>query len=165
MSEFAAADAPTPFEALLGHRPELRDRYRTFYAALFEAPRVPRRLAELCRLRIAAIHGCAAEWGIRDAAVALSESELAHLERGDFAAFADSERAALELAERMPYRQHAIDDAHVAAVERTLGPAGTVALLVAVAFFDATCRLKLVLGVDSPPGALARPPLRDGALV
>ncbi len=65
----------------------------------------------------------------------------------------------------MPYQQHAIDDAQVAAVQAALGAAGAVALLTAIAFFDATCRLKLVLDVDAQAVALERPPLRDGALV
>ena len=165
MSWLSSVAAPTAFEAVLGHRPELLARYRAFYTTLFDPTRVPRRVLELCRLRIAAIHGCAAEWGIRDALVPIAETELVDLARGDVARFDAVERAALEIAERLPYQQHAIDDAQVAAVHAALGPAGAVALLTAIAFFDATCRLKLVLGVDSGAAALERPPLRDGALV
>jgi alkylhydroperoxidase family enzyme len=164
MSWLGSVAAPTPFEAVLGHRPELRARYRAFYTTLFDPSRVPRRVLELCRLRVAAIHDCAAEWRIRDARVPLTDDELADLARAAFSRFDGVERAALEIAERMPYQQHAIDDAHVAAVQAALGPAGAVALLTALAFFDATCRLKLVLGVESPAVALERPPLHDGAL-
>ena len=165
MSWLGTVTAPTPFEAVLGQRPELLERYRAFYTTLFDPSRVPGRVLELCRLHVAAIHDCAAEWRIRDARVALTDDELASLASGEFTQFDGVERAALEIAERMPYQQHAIDDAQVAAVQAALGPAGTVALLTAIAFFDATCRLKLVLDVESVEVVLQRPPLRDGALV
>ena len=93
MTWLGRSGAPSAFESVLGHRSELLARYRTFYTTLFDAPRVPRRITELCRLRVAAIHGCAAEFGIRDAEVMLDPAALADLTRGDFAAFTDTERA------------------------------------------------------------------------
>ncbi len=87
MSWLGSVTAPTPFEAALGHRPELLARYRAFYTTLFKESRVPSRVLELCRLRVAAIHHCAAEWRIRDTRVALTDDELADLARGEFARF------------------------------------------------------------------------------
>ena len=159
----SAGDSP-PLEGLFAHRPELLSRYKAFYSALWDDGLVPRRVLELCRLRIAAIHECAAEWTVRDADVALSESEAAALKRGDFASFTASERAALAIAEQFPFQHHAVSDADVAAAAEVFSEAGTVALMVALAFFDATCRWKLAFDLEECPVELASPPLHQGAL-
>ena len=165
MSWIDAVEAETPLEAVLGQRPELLNRYRTFYRTLWEDDLMPRRLLEICRLRIAAIHGCAAEWAVRDAQVALSEDAVQALERGEFSRFDDAEQAALAVAEQIPFAHHQISDADVAALKAALGEPAAVGLLTALAFFDVTCRLKLVLDVDELPAELEAPPLLNGALV
>ena len=158
-------DAPTRFEAVLQHRPELLRRFRAFYQTFWSEGLVPRRVLELCRLRIAAIHECAAEWGLRDAAVELDEAALAALGAGRFGEFSAAEQAALAVAELTPYAHHQITDAEVARLNDAFGARGAVALLTALAFFDVVCRLKLVLDVAPEPGDLAPAPLRDGNLV
>ncbi len=165
MSWIESVDAGTPWEAVLGQRPELLTRYREFYRTLWDDALVPRRILELCRLRVASIHDCAQEWAIRDAEVALSEAELGALARGDFSGFSPEEKTALAVAEQMPYAHHQITDQEVAELNRALGSPAAVALLTALAFFDVTCRLKLVLEVDLLPAELAEPPLCEGALV
>lgn len=157
-------DAATPFEALLAHRPQLLERYRSFCISLWNDARVPRRTMELCRLRVAAIHGCRQEWALRDAAVALDAGELVDLEQGRFERFNADERAALVIAERMPYGHHQLEDAEVAALRHALGAPGAVALLTAIAFFDAGCRLKLVLEVPGTAIKLFAAPLSSAAL-
>jgi len=164
MAWIEAVEAATPFEGVLGQRPELLSRYRAFYRTLWDDGLVPRRLLELCRLRIAAIHGCRQEWLLRDPEAAVGESALAALERGDFAGFGPDERAVLAVAEQIPYAHHAITDEAVGALEGALGAPATVALLTAMAFFDVTCRLKLVFDVDALPAALRAPPLWQEAL-
>ncbi len=159
-----AGDLP-PLEGLFAHRPELLARYKAFYSALWDDDLVPRRVLALCRLRIAAIHGCAAEWAVRDAGAVLDSSEAAALKRGDFAAFAASEQAALAIAEQFPFRHHEVSDADVAAAAAAFGEAGTVALMVALAFFDATCRWRLAFDLAEWPADLDSPPLHQGALV
>lgn len=165
MSWITPCSAATPFEAVLGHRPELLSCYRAFYATLWNAARVPRRSLELCRLRVAAIHECAQEWQLRDAAVPLDDVELRAIEQGEFARFTADEQHALVLAEQLPYGHHNVTDADVARVQAALGAAGTVALLTAIAFFDVTCRLKLTFDIDVHAAALDEPPLLHGALV
>jgi alkylhydroperoxidase family enzyme len=160
-----AHSAPTHFESVLAHRPELLARFRTFYATLWSVDAVPRHVLELCRLRIAAIHDCEAEWVIRDATIPLDENCLAALHAGHFDSFAEYEQAALAVAEQMPWGQHQVSDADVAGLQRRFGDAGTVALLTALAFFDVVCRLKCVFGVVPEPCELAAPPLADGSLV
>ena len=159
-----AADLP-PLEGLMTHRPELLSRYKAFYGALWEGDLLPRRVLELCRLRIAAIHGCAAEWAVRDAGVSLSSAEAAAVERGDFAAFSALEQAALAIAEQFPFQHHGVSDADVESAAQAFGEAGAVKLMVALAFFDATCRWKLAFDLDERPVGLDSPPLHQGALV
>ena len=140
-------DAHSTFEGVLGLRPELLSRYRTFYATFWEDGLVPPRTLELCRLRIAAIHECDAEWLIRDVNVGLSSEELGQLRSGRFDGYSSDEQAALAVAEQIPHQHHQISDDDIQALEQILTPAGAVSLLTAIAFFDATSRLKLVLGV------------------
>jgi len=164
MTWLTGHSAPTPFESVLAHRPELLTRFRTFYSTLWSTDAIPRRVLELCRLRIAAIHDCEAEWVVRDAAVQLDEAALAALHAGHFDSFADGEQVALAVAEQMPYGQHQVSDADVARLQRAFGSAGTVALLTALAFFDVVCRLKCVFGVVPKPRELTTPPLTEGCL-
>ncbi len=152
MSWIEPMPAASAFEAVLAHRPALLDRYRAFQATLRDAERVPPRIRELCRLRVAAVHGCAAEFVLREPGVLLQDHELAALHRGDTGPFEVHERAALALADAMPFRHHHVEDEDVARVRALFGDAGTVALLTAIAFFDVTCRLKLVLGVQPIAG-------------
>ena len=151
-------------ERLFAHRPELLRRYKAFYASLWEGEVLPRRVLELCRLRIAAVHGCAQEWAVRDAGVQLGAAEAAALEAGECAGFSPAEQAALAVAEQFPFQHHEIEDPAVAEVQAAFGAKGAVALLIALAFFDVTCRWKLVLAVPSQPVELDRPPLHQGAL-
>jgi alkylhydroperoxidase family enzyme len=132
-------------EPLFGARPELWSRFQTFYDSLWTSGQISRRVLEICRLRIAAIHDCAPEWNFRTADVFLSDTEIRGLESGDFSAFDHCERSALELTEKFPFRHHDITDVEVQAVEAGYGSAAAVALLTAVAFFDVRCRWEIVL--------------------
>jgi alkylhydroperoxidase family enzyme len=157
--------AGTPLEAVLGQRPELLERYRAFYQTFWEDGLVPRRTLELCRLRIAAIHDCDQEWIIRDAQIALSDVELDALKAGEFSTFSVAEQVALNVAEQIPYQHHQVSDEQISDVDRELKASGAVSLLTACAFFDVTCRLRIVLGVEARPAELEQPPLQRGALV
>lgn len=130
-------------EPTLGMRPELWSRFQGFYDALWNDGHISRRVLELCRLRVAAIHGCDAEWEYRTADVFIADTDVAALRRGDFQPFDHCERAALQIAEKTPFQHHAISDTEVKAVEDGYGPAATVALLTAIAFFDVRCRWHL----------------------
>ncbi len=149
MGWIASLPATTAFEAVLAQRPELLSRFRTFMATLNNGDRVPRRMLELCRLRVAAIHECTQEWQLRTPGVQLLPAELDDLQRGVFARFSADERAALAIAEQLPYAHHNVSDADVEAVRLVLAEAGTVALLTSIAFFDVSCRMKLTLGIAS----------------
>jgi len=129
---------------LLRTRPELGRRYGAFYRSLWEGP-VDRRVLEIARLRIAAIHGCEAEAAMD---LALDERQAAALQSGDASPFDAPVRAALTLAEHMPFDHHGISDADVSAAADHFGPDGAVTLLTALAFFDSNCRLQQVGGCD-----------------
>ena len=157
-------EGATPIERALGHRPELLRRYKAFYRSLWRTEALPRRVLELCRLRVAAIHGCGQEWQVRDAGVVLTDGEEAALEQGELSVFPADEQAALAVAARFPLQHHAISDAEMAAVKAVFAPKGAVALLIALAFFDVTCRWKLAFAVQGRSVQLPRPPLQNGAL-
>jgi hypothetical protein len=145
MTEPSRDAATSAFERTLAHRPELLEGFLAFEASFQHDGLVPPRLLELCRLRIACMHGAASQWRKRDETVVLTPGELAALRDGRLDAFRDAERAALDVAECMPFQHRAIDDATVAAVVRHLGEPGCVSLMTAVAVFDARCRLEAVL--------------------
>jgi len=142
------SDTPT-LDGLLAQRPELLEKYQAFYASIWEAGLVPRRMLELCRLRVAAIHDCEPEWMQRDAQVELGEGELEALRRGDFKPFDAAEQAALAVTELLPYAHHALTDDDVAQVKAQLGDAGCVSLINALVLFDVNCRLKLAFDLES----------------
>lgn len=133
---------------LLAHRPQLQAKYRAFYDSIREAGLLPPRLLELCRLRMAAIHDCEAEWSKRDADVTLTDSELDALRRGEFDGFAAAEQAALTVTERVPYQHHELTDAEVTGLKSQLGDAGCVSLINALVLFDVNCRLKLAFDLQ-----------------
>ncbi len=150
-----ALPADSEFEGVLAHRPELQARYRAFMQSVCGDGNVPPRILELCRVRIAQIHGCAAELELSDAAAPLTAAEKDQLAAGQLDDFTDAEQAALAIAEMMPYAHHQLDDAAVARADERLGHAGCVALLTALAFFDVNCRLKLTLGLDATAQSLS----------
>lgn len=148
-------DAP-PFDAVLALRPELRDLFRRFYGAAWDESLCPRDLLELCRLRIAALHGCAAELAIQDPHSGVTPGQRQRLnEWQDADCFTPAQRAALAIAEKMPWRHHEVDDREYEELRRHLTEPEVVALTVAVALFDAVCRLKLVFACEPYPSAAA----------
>ncbi len=132
------------FHASLPLRSALQDKYAAFYATLRHNESVPLRILELCRHRIAAIHDCEAEWSIADPEVPLTATEKDRLRRGEFSEFTVAERAALAVAEKISFQHHQITDTEVERIRADLGEAGCVALLTALSFFDANCRLRIV---------------------
>ncbi len=151
----AALPAESELAGVLAHRPELQVRYRAFMKSVRGDGNLPPRLLELCRVRVAQIHDCAAELALSDAAAPLTAAEKDQLAAGRLGDFSDAEQAALAIAELMPYAHHQLDDAAVKRADELLGHAGCVALLTALAFFDVNCRLKLTLGVEATAQSLS----------
>jgi len=159
------AEASSAFEAVLGLHPELLQLYRAFYGALWDHHLVAPNLLELCRLRIAAIHGCEAERAIRHAAAGVTDAQLAALDRWRAAGcFSPVERAALALADKMPWEHHGVTDEDVAALRVHLTDPQVVALTVALTLFDANCRLRLVLDIAPQHRLVEIPAAAHGVL-
>ena len=171
---FDAADAgngtgATPFERVFGLRQNLLEDFRAFYALFWEQRLVDPRILELCRLRIAQIHGCEPELRVRyqparDAG--LEEAKLAALPHAaESPAYSEAERACIAFAELFAIDPHAITDADAARVTAQLGDAGTVALVEALALFDGFARFRLLLGVEAPEARIAAPAPRSAGPV
>jgi alkylhydroperoxidase family enzyme len=157
----AAPPDATPFERVFALRPNLFEDYRRFYALFWEKQLVDPVLLELCRLRIAQLHGCESELRVLyqpalDAG--LDEAKIAAItDASDSPLFTDAERACIALAELFAIDPHAITDADAARVVAVLGDAGTVALVEALALFDGFARFRLMLGVEAPPERVEAP--------
>lgn len=164
MSWLVSPITNTPFDALLGLRPELLAGYRKFYAALWEKPRAPVRLLEIARLRIAWAHGCAAEAAITHRGSGVTDAERDALARGATSSFDGLEATVLAVAEKMSHQHHAIDDDEIATIRNALGDGATVALITGMALFDANCRLKLVFDVDVRPATVDAPATATGPI-
>ena len=126
-------DEDCTFEELLALRPALQEKYGAFLESLRLEGEVPERILTLCRARVAQIHGRPVQ-GITD-------EEAEWLAAGEAGSLSEAERAALALAERMPFGHHYIEDQEVERVKQHLGNSGAVTLLTALAFFDVNCRL------------------------
>jgi alkylhydroperoxidase family enzyme len=148
----------TPFERVFGLRPDLFEQFRAFYFQIWNPPKLDPVLLELCRLRIAELHGCASERRVRyepARAAGLSEARIAALEdwrRGDL--FSAAERACLAFAESFALAVQAIGDEDVAELAAHLSPAEIVALCEALAVFDGFTRFRVLLGVDGEAGTV-----------
>jgi len=144
------ADTDTALAPLFASQPLLWEKLRRFNATLRHGDSHQQRLQELCRLRIAAIHACDAEWQVQTPGTSVSGSERQALMRGEPEGFAPHERAALALAEKLPFDHHGITDSEVQAVRAVIGDAGTVALMTAMAFADVRCRWLVTMSAAFP---------------
>ena len=132
-------------EDVLLMRPNLSASYRRFVQASCEEGLLPPPLLALCAARVAALHGC--DLGAFTVPVMpISPRQGAALERwAEADCFSPLERAALLIADKMPWRHADIDDADVQALRAHLSDRQVVALTVAIAMFDCECRLQRVV--------------------
>ena len=112
-------------------------------------------LLELCRLRMAAILGFAAEQARRTErarAAGLDEARVADLAAWPTSPrFGAVERACLALAEQFVVDANGVTDEHVADVEEHLGAAGCYAFVQAVSVVETFQRACLTLGLRTIP--------------
>ncbi len=161
----SATEVPTPFEGVLGLRPELLGLYRDLYGKLWDDTLVPPALLELCRLRIASLHDCEAERVIRHATAGVTEAQIAALDAWRTAdCFTSVERATLTIADKMCGQVHEVSDEDVAAARQHLSDAQAVTLMLALGLFDAQCRVRLALGVAPQPVTVDAPASARGVI-
>jgi alkylhydroperoxidase family enzyme len=146
----AGAPGATPFQQLLGLRPELQPLVNEYLAAAWAASDPV--VLELCRLRIATLHGDRAQQRLRhDTAVAagLTEQQIAALPRHhDSPLFTDHQRRCIAYAEQYVIDVHGITDTEAEAIRAEIGDDGFVAFTVALGLFDGLGRMRLALGLD-----------------
>lgn len=137
------------FSGLIGLRPNLAADLQAFHDELWRDHGVDAVTLELCRLRVAMLHGAraalerrtpsAVEAGLDEARVAM----LGSWERD--AALSPRQRACLALAEQFVLDPSGIDDTLFVPVRDALGEAGVVTLLEALAVFDGFARFEAML--------------------
>lgn len=147
----ARADGTTSLQRVTRLRPELDDLLQPFLAeAWAEGDAV---VLELCRLRIATLHGDRVEAGRRTpAAVAagLTEEMVAALPRYPAAAcFTEHQRRCIAYAEQYVIDVHGITDLDADRVREAMTDAEFVGFTVALGQFDGIGRLRLALDVDA----------------
>jgi len=147
------------FAELMAVRPNLAAGVAAFSDLLWCAPGIDPVTLELCRLRVAQLHGARAALAERRPeafAAGLTEERIARLaDYGRDPGFSARERACLELSELFVMDPSAIDDACFVAVRDALGEPGTVALLEALAVFDGFSRAQVMLDASPAAEALA----------
>ncbi len=132
--------AATDRLAELGIDEGLLAAYGSFLDTLEAPPGVPAAVVELCRARIAAIHGLPQPEPQHAGAEALAAAR-----DGNVVGLSEAEQAAIALAERAPFEHHAMTAAEVARAAAHFGAEGVVGLLTAITMADANCRLALTL--------------------
>jgi len=131
--------------------PDLARAFDALWDAAWTQPHVSASVLELCRLRIAQMHGATAELAVRNPhaqRAGLDDAKVHALLTTRSAAgkhFTDGERAALELAELHAMDPAAITDEIADEVKVHFGEKGLVALIEALGFIDARIRVSRML--------------------
>ena len=140
------------FERVFALRPELFAAWREFAGLFWEKRLVDPVLLELCRLRIAQLHGAAHPLGVRTPearAAGLDEAKIARLDSWwKQPGFSELERSALRFAEQFVLDAKGMSDEEARPVLAALGDAGTVAFIEALAIFDGFSRFCRMLDVQ-----------------
>ncbi len=163
MTSWLGAEAlgTTPLQRLLALRPELQPRVNDYLPTAWAASDPV--VLELCRLRIAALHGDRAQQRLRhDTAVAagLTEQQVAALPRHhDSPLFTHHQRRCVAYAEQYVVDVHSLTDAQAEAIRAETGDDGFVAFTVALGLFDGLGRMRLALGLDDDEPDDATPSL------
>jgi len=145
------------FERSFALRPDLFAAWREFAGIFWEKRLVDPVLLELCRLRIAQLHGAQHPLSLRTPearAAGLDEAKIARLaEWWKQPGFSDLERACLRFAEQFVLDAQAMSDEEARPVVTALGDAGTVAFIEALAIFDGFGRYCRMLDVQPVEGS------------
>lgn len=143
------APGATPLQEVMGVRPELDDLLQDYLAAAWASgdPVV----LELCRLRIATLHGDADQARLRHRGAVdagLTEEMVTALpDHHRASCFSEHQRRCVAYAEQYVVDVHGITDADAEAVKAGMSDADFVAFTVALGLFDGIGRFRLALGV------------------
>jgi alkylhydroperoxidase family enzyme len=134
--------------AILEPGGELTQAYERVWQSLWQQPHVPGAVLELCRLRIARMHGADADLAAPPR-MTIDEGPRQAVLSGSYARddrISPAERAAVEFAEVYAMDAQAITDELAQAVVAHYGEPGLVALIEALGFIDGRIRLSQMLG-------------------
>lgn len=126
--------------------------YAEFCMAVWRQPHVQACVLELCRIRLAQLHGADGELARRHpaaAGVADIEHKARSLQAGGWlrdGVLSEAELAAIGFAELYAQGAATVTDEAAGAVKRHFGEAGLVALIEALGVIDGRIRLGLMLG-------------------
>lgn len=122
---------------------ELAVPFAALYQSLWAQPHVPADILELCRLRLAQLHQCAAELQRREVEIADEKLQrLAHWDAEPI--FSPAERACFAFTEVYAMDVQALTDQHAEAVKTHFGDEGLVLLVEALGILDGMTRLSLL---------------------
>ncbi len=130
-------------EQLMQELPAIGGRFLELQQAFFQLPHIPAAVLELCRLRLAQLHGSEADFSRCCAEVDTAQRDQL-TDWPNSAVFSDAERACLEMTEVHAIDVGAITDAQADAVKAHFGEKGLVALIQALGTFDGYMRLGLL---------------------
>ena len=127
-------------DATIAQSKVLAEPFKRFYSSFWQLPYIPAQTLELCRLRIAALHQCDAEWQREEVSLAGPlRDELSQWNKSQ--EFSAAEKAALAFTEVYTMDPQSISDDHADAVKAHYGDAGLVALIEALGVFYGLTRV------------------------
>jgi len=130
-------------DELLAELPTIGPAYEALYQSLWQQAHLPGTVLELCRLRLAQLHGSASELARSDCGLdATARQELSSWNTST--AISAAEKACLSFAEVYAMDAQALTDEHADAVKVHFGDAGLVMLVEALGIFDGLARLSLL---------------------
>ena len=130
--------------------------FESMWQSLWSQDRVPPALLELCRLRLAQMHGAAEELEVTHPAAQVPQAKRQSVIRGRFATdgqFDPGEVAVLSLAEVYAQDPAAITDEMAEAVKGAYGDTGLVVLIEALGFIDGRIRMARLTNALARAGA------------
>jgi alkylhydroperoxidase family enzyme len=144
---------PIALYRVLAHSPRMLRAYAGLARGRRYDAQTPRALRELMILRVAQLTGSDYEWAHHRAMAAandVAEDKVAALARWrESALFDEPERAALRCVEEI--HAVALSDVAFAELERVMGPAATVELVLLASFYEAVARIIQALGLEVEP--------------
>lgn len=136
------SNSADPSGGVLARLPRVDERFRALEAMIWDG-RCDPALLEVCRVRIADLHGCASELAVQRADIGSKRRAIADWPSAP--EFSARDRVLLRFAEQFVLDPHGVTDADAAAVTEVLSPAEVAVFTTAIATFDAVCRLTLAL--------------------
>ena len=128
--------------------PQIGRPFADLYRAFWSLESVPAPTLELCRLRLAQLHGSDLAWQ-HQAVAAGDERRQALRQWPGSDLFSPAEKACLDLCEVHAMDARAISDEQADAVKAHYGEVGYVAVVQALGVFDAVIRLGLIWNLSS----------------